>query len=113
MYTISNQTTIECCLSISIFMLLSCKSITSQTSISFPFVLNYEFSLVFSFPFFFVISFIPLLFPFPTISDLVPFSMIKHGYENRILVFRPFSSLNLVERHAADNFANFHADSSP
>jgi hypothetical protein len=50
MYIISNQTTIKCCLSISIcFMLLYCQSITSQTSISFLFVLNYEFPLVFPF----------------------------------------------------------------
>jgi hypothetical protein len=65
MYTISNQTTKECCLSISInFMLLSYQSITSQTSISFLFVLNYEFPLVFSFSFAFAILFIPLPFPF-------------------------------------------------
>jgi hypothetical protein len=88
MYTFSNQTTIECCLSISIcFMLLFCQSITSQTSITFLFVLNYEFSLVFSFPFVFAIPFIPLPFPFPTISDPILFPMIKCGYGNGIWVF--------------------------
>jgi hypothetical protein len=88
MYTFSNQTTIECCLSISIcFMLLFCQSITSQTSITFIFVLNYEFPLVFSFPFVFAIPFIPLSFPFPTIPDPIPFPMIKCGYGNRRGVF--------------------------
>ena len=88
MYTFSNQTTIECCLSISIcVMLLSCQSITSQTSISFLFVLNYGFPLVFLFLFIFAIPFIPLPFPFPTIPDPIPFSMIKYGYENGRRVF--------------------------
>jgi hypothetical protein len=83
MYTFSNQTTIECYLSISIcFMLLFCQSITSQTSISFLFVLNYEFPLVFLFPFVFAIPFISLPFPFLTIPDPIPFPMIKHGYRN-------------------------------
>jgi hypothetical protein len=67
MYTISNQTTIECCLSVFIcFILLSFQSITSKPSIPFVFVLNYEFSFVFLFPFVFVILFIPLPFSFPT-----------------------------------------------
>jgi hypothetical protein len=88
MYTFSNQTTIECCLSISIyFMLLFCQSITSQTSITFLFVLNYEFSLVFLFPFIFAILFIPLPFPFPTIPDPIPFPMIKCRYGNERGVF--------------------------
>ena len=63
-------------------MLLSCQSITSQTSIPFLFVLNYEFPLVFPFPFIFAIPFISLLFLFPTIRNLIPFPMIKCGYEN-------------------------------
>jgi hypothetical protein len=88
MYTFSNQTTIECCLSISIcFLLLFCQSITSQTSITFLFVLNYEFPLVFLFPFVFAIPFIPLPFPFPTIPDPIPFPMIKCGYGIRRGVF--------------------------
>jgi hypothetical protein len=88
MYTFSNQTTIECCLSIFIcFMLLFCQSITSQTSITFLFVLNYEFPLVFLFPFVFAIPFIPLPFSFQTIPDLIPFPMIKCGYENGRGVF--------------------------
>ena len=88
MYTFSNQTTIECCISISIcFMLLFCQSITSQTSITFLFVLNYEFPLVFLFPFVFAIPFIPLPFPFPTIPDPIPFPMIKCGYGNGRGVF--------------------------
>jgi hypothetical protein len=88
MYTFSNQTTVECCLSISIcFMLLFCQSITSQTSITFLFVLNYEFPLVFPFPFVFAIPFIPLPFPFPTIPDPIPFPMIKCGYGNGRGVF--------------------------
>jgi hypothetical protein len=95
MYTFSNQITIECCLSISIcFMLLFWQSITSQTSITFLFVLNYEFPLVFPFPFVFAIPFIPLLFPFPTIPDPIPFPIIKCGYGNERGVFRPFSSLD-------------------
>jgi hypothetical protein len=65
---------------------LSCQSITSQTSITFLFILNYEFLLVFRFVF--AILFIPLQFPFLTISDLIPFSMIKCGYKNRGGVFR-------------------------
>jgi hypothetical protein len=94
MYTISNETTIECCLSISIcVMLLSCQSITSQISISFIFVLNYEFPLLFLFSFVFAIPFILLPFPFLTIPDLIPFPMIKCGYGNGRGVFRPFSSL--------------------
>jgi hypothetical protein len=92
MYTFSNQTTIECCLSISIwFMLLFCQSITSQTSITFLFVLNYEFPLVFLFLFVFAIPFIPLPFPFPTISDPILFSMIKCGYGNERGVFPSIS----------------------
>jgi hypothetical protein len=88
MYTFSNQTTIECCLSISIcFMLLFCQSITSQTSITFLFVLNYEFPLVFPFSFVFAISFIPLPFPFPTIPDPISFPIIKYGYGNGRWVF--------------------------
>ena len=88
MYTINNQTTIQCCVSISIcFMLLSCQSITSQTSISYLFVLNYEFSLAFPFPFVFAIPFIPLPFPFPTIPDPIPFSMIQCRYGNGRGVF--------------------------
>jgi hypothetical protein len=84
MYTMNNQTTIECCLSLSIYsMLLSFQSITNQTSILFMFVLNYEFSLVFLFPFVFAIPFIPLPFPFPTILDPISFPMIKCRYENR------------------------------
>jgi hypothetical protein len=44
MYITSKQTTMECCLSVSIyFMLLPCQSISSQPSISFVRVLNYEF----------------------------------------------------------------------
>jgi hypothetical protein len=66
-------------------MLLFCQSITSQTSITFLFVLNYEFPLVFPFPFGFAIPFIP--FPFPTIPDSIPFSMIKYGYGNGRGVF--------------------------
>jgi hypothetical protein len=97
MYTFSNQTTIECCLSISIcFMLLFCHSITSQTSITFLFVLNYEFPLVFPFPFVFAIPFIPPPFLFPTIPDPIPFPTIKCGYGNGrgfSVRFRPFSSL--------------------
>jgi hypothetical protein len=88
MYTFSNQTTIECCLSISICFILSfCQSITNQTSITFLFVLNYEFPLVFPFPFVFAIPFIPLPFPFPTIPDPNPFPMIKCGYGNGRGVF--------------------------
>jgi hypothetical protein len=94
MYTFSNQTIIECCLSISIcFILLFCQSITSQTSITFLFVLNYEFPLVFPFPFVFTISFIPLPFSFPTIPDPIPFSIIKCGYGNGREVFRLFPSV--------------------
>jgi hypothetical protein len=63
-------------------MLLFCQSITSQTSITFLFVLNYEFPLVFPFPSVFAIPFIPLPFPFPTIPDPIPFLMIKCGYGN-------------------------------
>ena len=97
MYILNNQTTIECCLSVSIcFMLLFCQSITSQTSITFLFVLNYEFPLVFPFPFVFAIPFIPLPFPFPTIPDPIPFPMIKCGYGNGRGVFRPFSSLGSI-----------------
>jgi hypothetical protein len=70
-------------------MLLFCQSITSQTSITFLFVLNYEFPLVFSLPFVFAIPFIPLPFPFPTIPDPIPFPMIKCGYGNGRGVF-PF-----------------------
>jgi uncharacterized Zn-finger protein len=106
MYTFSNKTTIECCLSISIcFMLLFYQSITSQTSITFLFVLNYEFPLVFLFPFVFVIPFIPLPFPFPTIPDLIPFPMIKCGYENGRGVFTSVSvrfhpySLDQLQQH--------------
>jgi hypothetical protein len=88
MYTFSNQTTIECCLSISIyFILLFCQLITSQTSITFLFVLNYEFPLVFPFSFVSAIPFIPLPFSFPTIPDPIPFPMIKCGYGNRRRVF--------------------------
>jgi hypothetical protein len=88
MDTFSNQTTIECCLSISIcFILLFYQSITSQTSIIYLFVLNYEFPLVFPFPFVFAIPFIPLPFPLPTIPDPIPFSMIECGYGNRREVF--------------------------
>jgi hypothetical protein len=68
-------------------MLLLCQSISSQTSITFLFVLNYEFPLVFPFPFIFAIPFIPLPFPFSTILDLIPFSMIKCGYRNGRGVF--------------------------
>jgi hypothetical protein len=83
MFTISNQTTIECCLFVSIcFILLSYQSITSQPSMSFVFVLKYEFSLVFMFSFDFAIPFISLPFPFQTILDSILFSMIKCGYEN-------------------------------
>jgi hypothetical protein len=96
MYIFSNQTTIECCLSISIcFMLLFCQSITSQTSITFLFVLNYEFPLVFSFPFVFAIPFMPL----PTIPDLIPFLMIKYGYGNGRGVF---SSVFIPTRSVPD-----------
>jgi hypothetical protein len=63
-------------------MLLSCQSITSYTSISFLFVLNYKFLLVFRFPFVFVIPFILFPFPLTTISDPLPFLMIKCGYGN-------------------------------
>jgi hypothetical protein len=88
MYTISNQTTIDCYLSISIYViLLSCQSITSQTLILFLYVLNYEFPLVFPFSFVFAIPFIPLPFPFPTIPDPIPFPIIKCGYGNRRGVF--------------------------
>jgi hypothetical protein len=95
MYTFSNQTTVECCLSISIcFMLLFCQSITSQTSITFLFVLNYEISLVFPSQFVFAILFIPLPFPFPTIPDPIPFFDDKMRIRKRKRVFfRPFSSL--------------------
>jgi hypothetical protein len=94
MYIISNQTTIECCLSVSIcFMSLACQSITSQSSIPFLFVLNYEFPLVFPFLYVFAILFTPLLFSFPTIPDSISFPMIKCGYENMREVFRPFSFL--------------------
>jgi hypothetical protein len=96
MYTFSNQTTIECCLSISIcFMLLFCQSITSQTSITFLYVLNYEFPLVFPFPFVFAFPFIPLPFPFPTIPDPIPFPMIKYGYGNGRGVF-PSVSIHFI-----------------
>jgi hypothetical protein len=78
MYTFSNQTTIEYSHSISCFMLLFCQSITSQISITFLFILNYECLLVFPFPFVFAIPFIPLPFPFPTIPDPIPFPMIKY-----------------------------------
>jgi hypothetical protein len=92
MYILSNQTTIECCLSISIcFILFFCQSISSQTSITFLFVLNYEFPLVFPFPFVFAIPFIPLPFLFTTIPDMIPFSMIKCGYGNRRGVFSSVS----------------------
>jgi hypothetical protein len=68
-------------------MLLFCQSITSQTSIAFLFVLNYEFPLVFLFPFVFAIPFILLPFPFPTIPDLIPFTMIKYAYGNEREIF--------------------------
>jgi hypothetical protein len=68
-------------------MLLFCQSITSQTSIAFLFILNYEFPLVLPFSFVFAIPFIPLPLPFPTIPDPIPFSMIKYGYENGRGVF--------------------------
>jgi hypothetical protein len=74
-------------------MLLSCQSITSQTSIPFLFVLNYEFPLVFPFQFVFVIPFIPLLFLFLTILDLIPFPTIKCGTKMGEGFFRPFPSL--------------------
>jgi hypothetical protein len=68
-------------------MLLFCQSINCQTSITFLFVLNYEFPLVFQFSFVFAIPFIPLPFPFPTIPDPIPFPMIKCGYGNGKGVF--------------------------
>jgi hypothetical protein len=68
-------------------MLLFCQSIISQTSITFLFVLNYEFSVIFSFPFVFAIPFIPLSFPFPTIPDSILFPMIKCGYGNGREIF--------------------------
>jgi hypothetical protein len=74
-------------------MLLSYQSITSQTLISFLFVLNYEFPLVFPISFVFAILFIPLMFPFPTIPDPIPVPMIKCGYENWRGVFRLFLSI--------------------
>lgn len=80
MYITSKQTTMECCLSISIyFMLLPCQSINSQPSISFVRVLNYEFPfniLVF-------VRFAHPFIPLPTIPNLIPFSMIKCGYRNQ------------------------------
>jgi hypothetical protein len=84
-------------------MLLSYQSITSQTLISFLFVLNYEF------PFVFAIPFIPLPFPLPTIPDPVPLSMIKCGYGNGregftsvSVRFHPYMEL------AIDNQLSFH-----
>jgi hypothetical protein len=70
-----------------LFYVIIYQSITSQTLITFLFVLNYEFPLVFPFPFVFSIPFIPLLFPFPTIPDPIPFPMIKCGYGNGRGVF--------------------------
>jgi hypothetical protein len=80
MYTFSNQTTIERCIYIYLFYVIILPIITSQTSITFLFVLNYEFPSVFLFPFVFAIPFIPYPLPFPTIPDLIPFPMIKCGY---------------------------------
>ena len=77
-------------------MLLFYQSITSQTSVTFLFVLNYEF------PFVFAISFIPLPFPFPTIPDSISFPMIKYRCRNGrsfSVRLRPFSSLE--RRHGS------------
>jgi hypothetical protein len=85
-------------------MLLFCQSITSQTSITFLFVLNYEFLLVFLFPFVFAIPFIPLPFSFPTIPDPIPFPMIKCGYGNEEGFFRPFPSIFIPNNMANGSF---------
>lgn len=96
MYIISNQTTIECYLSISIcFMLLPCQLVTSQPSISCVFILNYKFS--FNIPICFCAPFIPFPFLFPTILDPILFLVIKcrngDGREGFSTRFRLFSSL--------------------
>jgi hypothetical protein len=89
-------------------MLLSCQSITSQTLILFLFVLNYEFPLLFLFSFVFANPFIPLSFPFPTISDPISFPMIKYGYRNTETwesFFPSFSSLIQPLLHSSNQRA--------
>jgi hypothetical protein len=79
-------------------MLFTYQSVTSQPSITYLFVLIYEFPLNISILFVFVYLFILLTFLFPTILDLVMFPVIKCRNENRREVF-PFNSVVFIFKY--------------